>query len=453
MVDTSSTRRARVPFSRMLRRTSAGSPKHVRSCMVTGYYGHGNFGDESLLGETLDFLQELPFQVKVQVVSECPLETARRFDVAVVPARNLWRRAMAVARADIVLVGGGGLLKDTSIRGGLSVGAALIDVVLGIVFGRTCLMFGVGMGRIRHRRGRLFLKALLNRLQLLVVRDDASRKQLADLGVKDSILQVGADLVYSNLTKGTTHRDEPSSVRVGVSLPGSDLYWAEVESGLSVDRLLAVIALAVEATFNDRQITVVLASLHEGAEFSDSRVLDDLEAMFTDVDQVVRCDFSRSWVPDVLQEFQSFDIMIAMRFHAVVMASLANVPFLPLVWDEKVWQLCFELGVIDGIVDLREGQEEDIVNRLKDVWTDRVTRVESAQRCVRELHQRLDRSKSLVGNVLTLAPKPGPFDMGLGLILLLSICASRLSSLIGRTLRQVPKRSQKKRPRCSSTVT
>jgi polysaccharide pyruvyl transferase CsaB len=439
MGDTGSTRRACVPFARMLRKSSGGSSQRVRSCIVTGYYGHGNFGDESLLEETLDFLQGLPFPVNIQVVSECATETTRRFDVAVVPTQRFWRRAMAVARADIVLVGGGGLLKDASIRGGVSLGAALIDVVLGVMFGRTCLMFGVGLGRIRHRRGRFFLKVLLNRVQLLIVRDYASRKQLADLGVKDSILQVGADLVYSTLTKGTGHGGEPSSVRVGVSLSGSDLYWAEMESGLSIQRLLAAIALAVEATFSDLQITVVLVSLHEGANLSDSSVLDDLEPIFTSVGQVVRCDFSRSRLPDVLEEFQSLDILIAMRFHAIVIASLANVPFLPLVWDEKVWHLCTELGVIDGIVDLREGQQEQIVNRLKGVWTDRGARVQTAEQRVRELQQRLDRSKSIVKNALTLRPKPGLFDRSLGAVLLLFICASRLSSLIGRTLRQLPK--------------
>ena len=437
-----STRRARVPFSHMLPKAPFRPSQRALSCIVTGYYGHGNFGDELLLEETLRILQGLPFRVSVQVVSGRPNETARRFDVPVVPARGLWRRVMTVARADMVLVGGGSLLKDSSIRGGLSLGAALIDVVLGIMFGRTCLMFGVGIGRIRHRRGRFFLKVLLNRLQLVVVRDGASRKQLADLGVKDSILQLGADLVYSSLAKGTTHRDDASSVRVGVSLPGSDLYWAELESGLSVERLLAAIAIAVETTFHDRHITVVLASLHEGEELSDSSILDDLEVMFTEVDQVVRCDFSRSRLRKVLEEFQSFDIMIAMRFHAVVVASLANVPFLPLVWDEKVRHLCFELGVIDGIVDLREAQEEEIVNRLKGAWVDRVARVESAELCVRELQQRLDRSKSIVENVLTERPTPGLFDRGLGVVLLLSICTSRLSSLVGRTLRQVAKRSQ-----------
>jgi polysaccharide pyruvyl transferase WcaK-like protein len=224
-----------------------------------------------------------------------------------------------------------------------------------------------------------------------------------------------------------------------VSLSGSDLYWAEMESGLSIQRLLAAIALAVEATFSDIQITVVLVSLHEGGNLSDSSVLDDLEPIFTSVGQVVRCDFSRSRLPDVLEEFQSLDILIAMRFHAIVIASLANVPFLPLVWDEKVWHLCTELGVIDGIVDLREGQQEQIVNRLKGVWTDRGARVQTAEQRVRELQQRLDRSKSIVKNALTLRPKPGLFDRSLGAVLLLFICASRLSSLIGRTLRQLPK--------------
>ncbi len=85
--------------------------------LLSGYYGFGNLGDEALLEVIVERMRARFPAVELEVLSATPGVTAARYGVATAP-RWEWRAIRsAIARADVVLSGGGGLLQNaTSLR-------------------------------------------------------------------------------------------------------------------------------------------------------------------------------------------------------------------------------------------------------------------------------------------------------------------------------------------------
>src|SRR4051794_37795476 len=107
------------------------SPRgNVSRIIVSGYYGHRNFGDEAILERLVHVLQSLS-PCSIAVITHDVHATAKRHSsVRPIPARRLLRRIRELRRAQILLLGGGGIIKDSSPSGGVSVGLALVDIIL-----------------------------------------------------------------------------------------------------------------------------------------------------------------------------------------------------------------------------------------------------------------------------------------------------------------------------------
>ncbi len=85
--------------------------------LLSGYYGFGNLGDEALLEVIVDRMRRRFPSAQLEVLSATPQMTAANHRVESTPRWD-WRAIRAaIARADVVLSGGGGLLQDaTSLR-------------------------------------------------------------------------------------------------------------------------------------------------------------------------------------------------------------------------------------------------------------------------------------------------------------------------------------------------
>ncbi len=85
--------------------------------LLSGYYGFGNLGDEALLSVIVRTLRRRHAHCEIDVLSGDVEETARTYGVVATPRADPQAVRRAIAAADVVISGGGGLLQNaTSLR-------------------------------------------------------------------------------------------------------------------------------------------------------------------------------------------------------------------------------------------------------------------------------------------------------------------------------------------------
>src|SRR5262245_51808303 len=165
-----------------------------RTALLVGYYGFGNTGDEAILEALASGLARRVAGVRLLVVSGNPEDTRRRHGLEAVSWLDLAGIADAVRQSDLVVVGGGGLFQDywgidastllTSRHWGITFYAG--PAVLAALSRKPFALHGVGFGPLASPEALRLTRAVGEAASSVSVRDEASRRLLAEAGVAES---------------------------------------------------------------------------------------------------------------------------------------------------------------------------------------------------------------------------------------------------------------------------
>lgn len=167
----------------------------MNKLVISGYYGFGNAGDEAMLLAMVDALRAIDPQVEITVISGNPEDTRRRHEVAAVHRLNLWGIAKAICSSDLLISGGGSLLQD--VTSGRSIFYYLGIMQIACLLRRPIMLYAQGIGPIRSKTARAFMKHIGNCIAGGTVRDEGSLTELAGLGVVTPNVTVTADPVLA----------------------------------------------------------------------------------------------------------------------------------------------------------------------------------------------------------------------------------------------------------------
>ncbi|MDP9417553.1 MAG: polysaccharide pyruvyl transferase family protein [Actinomycetota bacterium] len=299
--------------------------------LVAAWVGSTNLGDELVFAAVAARLRRRG--VDVEVVSVDPDATRRDHPgVDVVPARDLRAVDSAVARADRVVFGGGGLLQDkTSV---LNLPYHLSRLALARWRRTPYVGLGLGVGPLETALGRHLARAAMTRARAVSVRDADSAALLASTGI--SGIRVTADPALGLPVPTVAPQDRlvvslrawsPSRGVLPASLRARQVTseaWLRTSAG-TLDQASRATGLAVHlvALQPDRD-----GSLHDA-------VADRMTAAVTT---------ARPGLHQVVDEVATGRLVVAMRYHAGVAAVLAARPTVLLGYSLKVDSLATELG-------------------------------------------------------------------------------------------------------------
>ncbi len=303
------------------------------------------------------------------VLSADPAETAALHGVEAHPRSPLavWQ---ALAGARLLISGGGSLVQDvTSARSalyyiGTMLAASMRRVPLAVV--------GQGVGPVRRPWVRRLAAAAFNRAQAVSVRDAASARALRAMGVVRPV-DVGADLA-ALLVPSPPQRVEEllAGSGLGTSVPRLGVVvrpWrglVEVSNmGRAVRRFAAAHRAEIAVFPFDR--TRDLEISHAVAEASGGRVVQAATPQ------------------DLLGLVGAVDLMLGVRLHALIFATIQAVPAVALAYDPKVTAFAFGMGLPGPLAADASGQ--DLEEALELAWTSRAdarARLRSAAPALRE---------------------------------------------------------------------
>ncbi|WP_269851926.1 polysaccharide pyruvyl transferase family protein [Methanosarcina horonobensis] len=204
------------------------STKKVAIC---GYYGYGNTGDEAILAAIIQSIKER-CDVEITVFSGNPKETIEKHGVNAVyisELRNLHSILKTVYGADLLIIGGGGIIHDLTYK---NFKFWLNKIVIGEMFRKPIVLYAPGVGPIKTTFGKMLTKHTLSSVEAIHVRNKLSKEVLVSSGVNESLIQVTSDPVMA-LTPANSRRVEEILDREGICtekpLVGISVRWNPYE--------------------------------------------------------------------------------------------------------------------------------------------------------------------------------------------------------------------------------
>lgn len=310
------------------RRRGALTAETVR-VLLSGYYGFGNLGDEALLEVILRRLRGRFPGVELEVLSAAPAVTTRSFGV---PAARRWPWTsvrQAVARADVVVSGGGGLLQNaTSLRSLLYYAGVLRE---GIRKKRATMIFAQSVGPL-DRWGRMVVRRFCKGVNAATVRDERSRALLHAL-LPHTPVERTADPVF--LYDGEGPDIDLNAEGLG---PESGPYAiVSVRKSGGGKHVGAVVARAVDRLAQTHGIRAAFLPLGGATDAEISTAI--IRACSSTPVLLPECSLDKA-----AAIVRNARVVLGMRLHALILAARFGIPFLAMPYDPKVTALCEDLA-------------------------------------------------------------------------------------------------------------
>lgn len=330
---------------------------------VYGYYGFGNAGDELLLRRVIEYFKSHAPNVKFIVRSHDesqagfegePVEFVN-LDASLSRANNSKLKGFyeyikigtRLIKNSQAFVFGGGTLFQSSGRIPYTLILMTSLCVLAKVHRVPVYALGVGVGPLTDRLSQMLFKLILRLSTDFAVRDVTSM-QNAYLASRSTKLRLTSDLVFGASGYRLNDKEQDESIgslnRIGITLAASDSKLTEGNRKVLSSQLNALIKDSKEQYPNCKISCLTFQNFETGTgvKLSDQHMLQQLVEP-ENLEHVEFCPMPNT-IDAAMQLVSSCDVILGMRFHGLVLAAMASVPFVGVSRDHKVLDLCEKFG-------------------------------------------------------------------------------------------------------------
>lgn len=306
--------------------------------LISGYYGFGNVGDEAVLKAILEGLRERAPAIGLTVLSAKPELTTELNDVRSVHRYDLFRIFSELEESGVFISGGGTLFQDSTSRRSFWYYIGLVGLAL--LFGNKVMVFAQGFGPLRGPFNRLVARLILDRVDVITLRDEDALNELKRLGVKKPKMYVTADPTFclKNIDKNEgRHLLGLEGVPTGKPLVGIAIRSLP-HSRDSERQLAKFLAEALDRLKEKHGWEPVFLLFQCPEDMGEAaKVVNLMKAGSHIVFKICRPE-------EMLALFSCFEFVIGMRLHSLIFAALNDVPMVALAYDPKVESFARSVG-------------------------------------------------------------------------------------------------------------
>jgi len=355
--------------------------KHI---LIGGYYGGNNLGDDALLISIIASLRKQDAHLQFTVASFDPQSTREKFQVESVDWHEIAELAKSVQRADLVLVGGGGLFQDywgvdpltyfRKVHGGITTYGTLSK--LAHFFGKPCMLYAVGVGPLYSTEARQQTKEIFSLSTTATLRDQTSIELMKEINgdVDSANLILTADPVFSLQPMQDDHKKAAEILSTFPRAAGRPLiavslrYWErEISMAEWTSSLAAQLHIFIR-TYN-AQVILTPFQINNESDFTDDLALNQWFAKkIPDSQNIFLVDKVLS-AAEMQALYQQCDLVVAMRLHAAILAFNAATPMMAVSYDPKVQSLMDENGLGNFVLSLND--HDQFEKYLERAWQER----------------------------------------------------------------------------------
>jgi polysaccharide pyruvyl transferase CsaB len=362
-----------------------------------GSYGKDNVGDDAILISTLDMLKKAGHNLKIIVFSDRiswkklrSNDIENRYGVEFhnpLKISKLFRTLKILKNSDLFVLGGGGLIQDKTSIYNLFIWN--IFVLISIILNKKTICYAIGVGPLNTRFGKFISRKILNKIKLITVRDNISKKILIDNSINKPQIRVTADpvLFFDNINKENGMKilrkeglKENKKMLIGVSI----FYWFHTKKYIPVKfviknkiwkkketekfseycKKLAYFFDDLASKYNAKIIFISMKKTDKTASYEVINHMKKNEECL-----VLEENHGPSEMRDIIA---NMDLLIGQHLHSLILAANANVPIFGIIYDPKIigfMQLLDMMDYTESIEDFdpkRSGEKIDLIKRNED---------------------------------------------------------------------------------------
>jgi len=356
--------------------------KTMVKIMISGYYGFNNTGDEAILKSMVRAFKEKIPQIKIVVLSHSPLQTSQAYQVKAIGRLHLIDIMRCLRDTNLFISGGGGLLQDSTGKG-WSILYYLGLILLAKIFKTPVMIYAQGIGPINKKINKLLIKWILNKIDLITVRDNPSKKILNNFGVSGPSIYVNSDPVFLlKKTNITQFIDNYPYIREMINSNDRPLIGVSVReyesNGSDSKRILAQ---AADYLIEDYKVKIIFLPFKFD---EDVHVSEEILSLMKNQADILKAKLEPEELISILSRLS---LVVGVRLHSIIFSSMANIPFIAVNYDPKVKYFVEDLGLsellleIDEDMSLKNIQEKikyirENNDKIKDILLEKVNNLE-----------------------------------------------------------------------------
>lgn len=329
--------------------------------LISGYYGFDNSGDDAILRAIVNDLDNNIENVEITVLSKNPSYTEKVYKINAVNRFNIKAVIETIKSCDLFISGGGSLLQDVTSTRSLLYYISLMRMAK--FFNKKVMVYANGVGPINGRMNRIWTRRILNKVDLITLRDEDSRIFLEELKVDNENIYVTADPVF---TLNPTKPDKVINILKKESIPeNKPLVGVSLRNWRDSDNLVVNMAKAIDHIVEKQNVNVILIPMHypEDLEIS-NKVLDKVNNNST---YVLSNKYS---VEDIMGIIKKLEMIIAMRLHSLIYAASQGIPMVGIVYDPKIEGFLKSVDM-DYMCPAEGIEHQNLIEKIDIVWSNR----------------------------------------------------------------------------------
>lgn len=355
---------------------------------ISGSYGGLNLGDEAILASAIALFRAAIPDVEIVAFSRNAEHTRQHQDVdrAICPRTALRDEITPeIARLDILLLGGGGILYDAEAK------TYLREITIAQALGVPTFAFAIGIGPLHGLEEQRAVRDGLNLMAGITVRELSAKRLLERIGVERPITVTADPALLLTPEPFTAEMLRHAGIPEDATLVGMSIREqgpaAPDLSRADYHRLLAEAADFMIHRFDARVVFVPM----EQADVSEAHhVLARMAAPRRA--HILQGDYGPR---QILGLMDHFSMAIGMRLHFLIFAALAGVPLRALPYSPKVEDLLEALG-LPGRSAIEQEHAGSLLADIDRLWDEREAQRRLLRDRVPELQEQSRRTVPLV---------------------------------------------------------
>ena len=347
--------------------------------LIIGAYGCGNCGDDAIVQSICQQFHEWD----ICAANGACEDIGKLFHIRTVPCRlnegfsltvfismlgDVFRIGRQVITSDVLMYGGGSLIHDLR---PYNLPFMFMWHALAKLLHKRVYYFSMGVGPIETKLGKHLCKRFLKSADGLFVRDERGYQICSDLGLTKAVKTADAAFAYW-VTEELPQEVANMLPEAYISVTGSQWFqssnfWKRESMNFEDEVRLFANCIAEASKTWGLPVVFVPTVVH------DRRLAADIKKYLADVDFRIAGE-QGIWNCSIASRIiEKSTFLLGVRMHSIIFAARKGIPFMALIYDEKVRQLVNILGMETYSVSMEQMSVDAVSECIRRVQAERET--------------------------------------------------------------------------------
>ena len=275
------------------------------------------------------------------------------------------RDVLEYKTADLIVSSGGTYLVEN-----YSLEARIFDYRLSLALGRPLVFFTQSLGPFANESNRRSLLPIFNNALLILLRDEQSRRNLIDLGVKNQHVHRAADAAFalSDSAALAAAKLPTKTVNYPLRIAISVREWRHfktVDAQAGMERYCKAVQALTRHLVDEHEAQITFISSCQGMPeyWTDDSTLarSIVNGLKDDIRVSVSVDGNFHNPAALTKILKNHDLLVATRMHMAILALGVGTPVLPISYEFKIRELFDRLGQSEWVQDIETISGKDLI--------------------------------------------------------------------------------------------